>query len=79
MDFNTSSLHQAWREEMFGRPSLAGSDPVEELEEKINDTEIRKEVGFNKPTLTCQDHAYHALLARTTVEEIALQVQDIDQ
>jgi hypothetical protein len=62
---------------MFGIPlwhfetSLADSDSVKELEEKIDDTEIRKEVCFKKPALTCQDHVYHAVLASTTVEEIA--------
>ena len=77
MDFNTSSLHQAWFEEMFGillwhfETSLADSDSGKELEEKIDDTEIRKEVCFKKPTLTCQDHVYHAVLASTTAEEMA--------
>ena len=59
MDFSTSSLHQAWFEEMFGIPllyfetSLADSDSVEELEVNIDDTEIGEEVCFKKPTLTC--------------------------
>ena len=77
MDFNTSSLHQAWFEEMFGIPlwyfetSLADSDSVEKLEIKIDDPEIWEEVRSKKPTLTCQDHVYHAVLASITVEEIA--------
>jgi hypothetical protein len=36
-------------------------------------------VCFKKPALTCQDHVYHAVLASTTVEEIAWQVQHIEQ
>ena len=44
---------------------------MEELEEKIDDTEIREEICFKKPTLTIQDHVYHAVLASTTVEEMA--------
>ena len=44
---------------------------LEELEEKIDDTKIQKEVCFKKPTLTCQDHVYHTVLASSTVEEMA--------
>ena len=51
--------------------SLADSDSVEELEEKMDDSEIQKEVCFKKSTLTCQDHVYHAVLASITVEEMA--------
>ena len=32
---------------------MADSDSEEELEVKIDDTEIREEVCFKKPTLTC--------------------------
>ena len=77
VDFKTSFLHQAWFEEKFGIPlwyfetSLADSDSVEELEVNIDDTEIWEEVCFKKPTLTCQDHVYHAVLASITVEEMA--------